>query len=125
MSGYLRNVGRICANTKGRFSNQSKKTFFKAHLNGAKPRDVIKVPCLSEKLGQKERVNHETQKPLELCLKLLKASKQNETDFIVIPFAGSGSEIVACKMLNLPYIGFEINLDYINLVKDRLRKLSK
>ena len=122
---YVRNcVGRVRANSKGRFSSQSKKTFFKAHKNGAKPRDVIKVPCLSGKLGQKERVNHPTQKPLELCLKLLKASKQNETEVVVIPFAGSGSEIVACKMLNLPYIAFEINQDYVNLAKDRVRKLS-
>ncbi|KAJ3085834.1 hypothetical protein HK100_008910, partial [Physocladia obscura] len=119
---YLRNVGRVRTNTKGRFSSQSKKTFFKAHLNGARPKDVIKIPCLNGRLGQKERVNHPTQKPLELCLKLLKASKQNETDLVVIPFAGSGSEIISCRMLNLPYIGFEINLDYINLVKDRLQR---
>ena len=53
-------------------------------------------------IRRKERVKgHPTQKPLALCDKLLKAAlnKAGET-FVVVPFAGSGSECVSAKQLD-------------------------
>ena len=67
---YLKNaVGKVRKGTKGRFG--SKETTYKAHKNGALPRDVIKISALAGGAGRKERVNHPTQKPLELCKKLI------------------------------------------------------
>lgn len=118
---YVKNAaGKVRKATKGRFSNGETETVYKAHENGALPRDVIKIPALAGGAGKKERVNHPTQKPLELCRKLLLASKQNDTDLVVIPFAGSGSECVACKELKLPFVAFEINKDYVELCEQRL-----
>jgi site-specific DNA-methyltransferase (adenine-specific) len=58
-------------------------------------------------------------------LKLLKASKQNnDDDIVVVPFAGSGSECVACKQLQLPFIGFEINPEYVNICNERLNDVD-
>lgn len=57
---------------------------------------------------------------MEICLKLLNASKQNDTDLVVVPFYGSGSEVVACKRLGLPFITFDINENYVELAKTRL-----
>ena len=53
-------------------------------------------------------------------MKLLAASKQNDTDLVVVPFCGSGSEVVACKRMGLPFIAFDINEDYVELAKARL-----
>ena len=118
---FLNNsVGKIRATTKGRFSNGNSKTTYSAHENGALPRDVIKIPALAGGAGKKERVDHPTQKPLELCEKVIKASKSNEDTLLVVPFAGSGSECVAAKKLNVNFIGFEINEDYVKLCNERL-----
>ena len=122
---YLKNVvGRKRTNTIGRFNTgkNDTETVYTAHPDGALPKDVIKVPALVGRYGaaEKKHGKHPTQKPLELCLKLLKASKQNEIDLVVIPFVGSGSEVVASKMLNLPFIGFELNPQYITIAEKRL-----
>jgi len=124
---FLKNSnGKSRTNTVGRFNNaiiKDKQTVYKAHENGALPRDVIKIPALAGGSGKKERVNHPTQKPLELCKKLIKASKnKKDTTLVVVPFAGSGSECLACKEENVNFIGFEINEEYIDLCNDRLKK---
>ena len=121
---YLKNAaGKVRKATKGRFSNGEKETTYTAHANGALPRDVIKISALAGGAGKKERVNHPTQKPLELCEKLIKASlnKSSEVDtLLVIPFAGSGSECVAAKKLGINFIGYEINPEYVDLCMERL-----
>ena len=118
---YLKNAaGKKRAATKGRFSNGEKETVYSAHPNGALPRDVIKISALAGGAGKKERVDHPTQKPLELCNKLILASKNDENTLLVVPFAGSGSECVAAKKLNINYIGYEINENYVNLSNERV-----
>jgi len=119
---FLKNAaGKVRKATKGRFSNGEKETTYTAHANGALPRDVIKISALAGGAGKKERVNHPTQKPLELCEKLIKASKNGEDTVLVVPFAGSGSECVAAKKHNIHFIGYEINEDYVDLCNERLR----
>ena len=118
---FLKNaVGKIRKSTKGRFSNGDKETIYTAHKNGALPRDVIKISALAGGAGKKERVNHPTQKPLELCRKLIKASKKNNESILVVPFVGSGSECLAAKLENINFIGYEINEEYIKLANSRL-----
>lgn len=118
--GFLNGAaGKERSSTKGRFSNGEKKTTYTAHPNGALPRDVIKIPALAGGAGMKERVNHPTQKPIALCEKLLKSCKQSD-GYVLIPFAGSGSECVASKKLGLSFIGIEINEDYIKIINERL-----
>lgn len=120
---FLKNAaGKQRKATKGRFSKGDVETTYNAHENGALPRDVIKISALAGGAGKKERVAHPTQKPLELCRKLLLASKQNNEDPVIIPFAGSGSECVACQELGIPFIGFEINPSYVSLCEERLNK---
>jgi site-specific DNA-methyltransferase (adenine-specific) len=121
---YLKNcAGKIRKPTVGRFSKGDKETVYVAHEKGALPRDVIKIPSLAGGAGKKERVNHPTQKPLDLCRKLIQASKKKEGTKMVVPFVGSGSECVAAKMENVEFIGFEINPEYVQLAKDRLNSL--
>ena len=119
---FLKNAaGKVRKPTVGRFSNGDKETIYTAHEGGALPRDVIKVPALAGGAGKKERVDHPTQKPLNLCDTLIKASlnKSSQT-LLVVPFVGSGSECVSAKKNNVNFIGFEINGDYINTANERL-----
>ena len=123
--GFLNGAaGKERKATRGRFSNGEKTTMYSAHPEGALPRDVIKVPALAGGAGAKERVDHPTQKPLALCEKLLNSCRQDE-GIVLVPFAGSGSECVAAKRLNLPFIGIEINSDYVTLIKQRLDDCQK
>lgn len=120
--GFLNGcAGKERTATKGRFSNGDKTTVYAAHPNGALPRDVIKIPALAGGAGMKERVNHPTQKPMALCEKLLKSCKQpNSEGYVLVPFAGSGSECLAAKNLGLPFVGIELNEEYIKLINERL-----
>lgn len=122
---FLKNAaGKVRKATKGRFSNGEKETTYTAHANGALPRDVIKISALAGGAGKRERVDHPTQKPLELCTKLINASKNGEDTVLVVPFAGSGSECVAAKKQNINFIGYEINEEYVTLCNNRLDTLE-
>jgi site-specific DNA-methyltransferase (adenine-specific) len=119
---FIRNsAGKVRKATLGRFSNGDKETTYTAHEGGALPRDVIKVPALAGGAGKKERVDHPTQKPLNLCETLIKASliKGSQT-LLVVPFVGSGSECVSAKKCNVNFIGFEINDEYVKIANERL-----
>ena len=123
---FLKNAaGKVRKATKGRFSNGETETTYNAHANGALPRDVIKISALAGGAGKKERVNHPTQKPLQLCEKLIKASKNGDDTLLVVPFAGSGSECVAAKKENINFIGFEINEEYVKLCNERLDSITE
>ena len=128
---FLKNAaGKQRKATKGRFSKGDKETVYSAHKNGALPRDVIKVAALAGGAGKRERTHlpgkkpHPTQKPLGLCNTLIKAAINKEADtYLVIPFAGSGSECVAAKQLDIDYIAYEINEEYVELCNLRLEEL--
>ena len=122
---FLKNAaGKVRKATKGRFSDGEKETIYNAHENGALPRDVIKISALAGGAGKKERVDHPTQKPLALCEKLIKASKNGDETLMVVPFVGSGSECVAAKKENINFIGYEINSEYVNLCNKRLSAIN-
>lgn len=117
---FLNNAaGKTRKGTRGRYSRDENETVYVAHEMGALPRDVLKIPALAGGSGKKERVNHPTQKPLDLCIRLLKAS-QKEGARVLVPFAGSGSECVAARDLGLDWIAFEINPEYVTLINQRL-----
>lgn len=125
-ASFLKNTaGKVRKATKGRFSNGEKETIYTAHTNGALPRDVIKISALAGGAGKKERVNHPTQKPLELCTKLIKASKNGDNTLLVVPFAGSGSECLAAKKEKINFIGFELNAEYVKLCNERLDSITE
>lgn len=67
----------------------------------------------------KERVNHPTQKPIQLMDRIVKIFS-NENDLVLDCFAGSGSTLVAAKALNRKYIGIELDKNYFDIAKSRL-----
>lgn len=70
----------------------------------------------------KIRYGHKTQKPMDITDRIINASS-NEGHTVLIPFVGSGSEIVSCMKHNRNYIGFEINEEYINIANTRLKEI--
>lgn len=45
-----------------------------------------------------------------------------QNDWIIDPFAGSGTTCLAAKNLKRHYLGIEINPEYVNLAKKRLEE---
>ncbi len=79
--------------------------------------DVWAIPFLNPKA--KERVGYPTQKPLLLLEQIIKISTE-EGDVVLDPFVGSGTTIVAAKLLNRKYIGIDISKEAIQLTQSRL-----
>jgi len=63
---------------------------------------------------------HSAVYPTELCNFFIKAFS-NEGDIILDPFMGSGTTGVACKHLNRKFIGIELNEEYFNIAKERIK----
>lgn len=84
--------------------------------------DVWEIPYLNPKA--KERVGYPTQKPIILLEQIIKLVT-DEGDIVVDPFAGSGTTLVAAKMLNRKYYGLDISKDAVSLTEDRLETLVK
>ena len=61
-------------------------------------------------------LKHPTQKPQEVTNRLLKACMPKEGGVVVIPFVGSGGEVLTARKLGLNYIGFELNEEYFKLI---------
>lgn len=67
----------------------------------------------------KDVYNHPTVKPLEY-IKNLVINSSNEGEVVLVPFIGSGTTAVACKLLNRQYIGYEIDEKYYNITTERI-----
>ena len=66
-----------------------------------------------------EKVNHPTQKPVELLKHFIKAYS-NEGDTVLDFTMGSGSTGVACMNLNRKFIGIELDENYFKIAEKRL-----
>lgn len=67
----------------------------------------------------KEKVNHPTQKPLELMERCVKIWT-NENDLVLDFTMGSGTTGLACKNLDRNFIGIENNKEYFKIAQERL-----
>ncbi len=74
-----------------------------------------------------ERDNlHPAPFPLELPLRAIYSIMDEEQGGIVLdPFAGSGTTLVAAKILGHHYIGIEISPDYVQMAQNRLSNVQK
>lgn len=84
--------------------------------------DVWSIPYLNPKA--KERTGYPTQKPVLLLEQIIKIST-DEGDVVFDPFCGSGTTLVAAKILNRNFIGIDISNDAIELTIDRLKQPTK
>jgi len=115
-----------------RMRNENGKSVYKCDKNGevvlGKSKkgvplsDVWDIPYLNPKA--KERVGYPTQKPILLLEQIIKLVT-DENDVVLDPFMGSGTTLVASKMLNRRYIGIDISKKAVELAEQRIEALIK
>lgn len=91
------------------------------HPEGRLAGDVWRFPTLAGRRFSKEKVDHPTQKPLPLSLRIV-SHFSRPGELVVVPFAGSGSECLAAAMARRHFIGFELNADYVTIADKRLKE---
>jgi DNA modification methylase len=92
---------------------------FKRYLTGGVPvQDVVSdiSPINSQ---AKERLGYPTQKPIALLERIIRASS-NEGDVVFDPFCGCGTTIYAAERTHRQWIGCDIAILSVNLVRDVL-----
>jgi len=94
-----------------------KKHLWTPNSKGAKPKDVFEIPTLSN--SSWERMEHPTQKPVELVKKCILASS-NPGDIVVDPFGGSGTTYAVSEALKRQWLGSETNDNYCKIISKRL-----
>ena len=119
-AAYLKCKGKKRKKGVGRFESAGGESgTYKVDDGGALPRDVIHCAALAGGAGAKERCKwHPTQKPLGVTRTLLKSIGENK--HVVIPFAGSGTEAVICKVLGHVWDGFDLNPEYVEKANFRV-----
>jgi DNA modification methylase len=75
----------------------------------------------SERVKEKGRKAHSTQKPEELLYRIILATS-NPGDLVLDPFAGSGTTAAVSKKLGRNFIGFDREVSYVNLARERVEK---
>lgn len=70
-----------------------------------------------------EYVGHPTQKPLFLCSQLVRAFT-DVGELVVDPFCGSGSSLVAAKLLGRRIAGCDLEAKYVSMTRQRLADQS-
>lgn len=80
------------------------------------------ILCNTMNFGK--RLDHPCPKPLEL-MRILVDKFSIEEQIVMDPFVGSGTTVVAAKMLGRQFIGIDHIKSYIEITKDRLSALSE
>jgi site-specific DNA-methyltransferase (adenine-specific) len=88
---------------------------------GYNPKDMWSVSRLHRE--HSERVDHPTQKPLEIIERMIKASCPHN-GVVLDLFMGSGTTAVAAKRCERNFVGFELNPDYCSIIQQRLAGLE-
>jgi site-specific DNA-methyltransferase (adenine-specific) len=82
-------------------------------INGKRDCDILEFNKTGNKL-------HPTEKPVDL-LEYLIEKFSDKNDLCIDPFMGSGSTGVAAKNLNRNFIGIELDEEYFNISKRRIK----
>jgi len=86
--------------------------------------DVWAFPTLAGRRFREEKVDHPTQKPLALSRRIVRHFS-NQSDIVLVPFAGSGSECVAAVMEERRFLGFELNPQYAAIARTRIEEAAR
>jgi site-specific DNA-methyltransferase (adenine-specific) len=79
--------------------------------------DVWDIPYLNPKA--RERVSYPTQKPILLLERIIELVT-DEGDLVIDPYCGSGTTLVAAKILKRNFLGIDQNEDAVALARTRL-----
>ena len=82
--------------------------------------DIKQLTYNSKELVDRNYLNT-IQKPKKLIERLIKASS-NEGNFVLDPFAGTGTTQIVCLELNRNFIGFELDKNLVAICEERVAK---
>ena len=85
---------------------------------GRPPRTWVDIPRENSRSKERRYGKHPSMKPMMLAERLV-GVHSNHSDRVVVPFAGSGSEMLAGTKLGRETIGFETEAEYIELMRRR------
>lgn len=108
---------RTQAETSQYSKNNNKNYNWEPNPLGAKPKDVLEIPTISN--GSWEKFPHITQKPVELLRKII-LSSSNPDSLILDPFGGSGTTYAVAEAYNRKWLGTELDIVYCDIIKKRL-----
>lgn len=97
--------------------NENGEIVFSESKKGVPIGDIWDIPFLNPKA--KERTGYPTQKPILLLEKIIELVT-DKNDIVLDPFCGSGTTLVASKLLNRQFLGMDKSLDAVTLTKQRL-----
>lgn len=72
-----------------------------------------------------QKNSHPAPFPLALPLRAIYSIIDDRTGLIIDPYCGSGTTLVAAKLLGHNYIGIDISEEYVNHAKDRLNNVYR
>jgi len=86
---------------------------------GRPPRTWCDIPRENSRSKERQYGKHPSMKPLMLCERLVGVHSA-EADRVVVPFAGSGSEVLTAAKLGREVVACESEAEYIALMQKRL-----
>ena len=115
---YNAHTLRYPAHPQAKTSRYGRRSYvWQPHPLGAKPRDVLEVPTLTN--GMPEKTSHPTQKPLELVRRLVAAATPPKA-WWWIPSAGG--HLCACEALSRRWLGCEMDAAFRRIIAARLKQ---
>lgn len=102
--------------------NKIKRKDGKIWIRKRNTKDMSDVWDIKFHSGSKERLGYATQKPIELYERIIQICS-NQNDIVLDPFCGSGTTLVAAKLLRRKYIGIDQNEKAIKITTNRLESL--
>jgi DNA modification methylase len=97
-------------------------TMFRIGDSGSAARFFYTAKASKEERGPGN--SHPTVKPLDLMKWLVTLVKMPENNLVLDPFAGSGTTGLACKLLNVPFLGFELDEKWVKIGNRRIRSVT-
>ncbi len=98
-----------------------KKYVWSPHPKGAKPKDVLEIPTLSNSSWEREK--HPAQKPVELIKRCVLASS-HAGELVVDPFGGAGTTYAVAEAFGRQWLGSESIKEYCEIIQKRLSDQS-
>lgn len=114
-----KHAGRVYSGTDRLTSGGFKKIETKS-VNDAKCRGTIWNYATSNAERNKTKLQHPATYPDKLAEDLIRCFSA-ENDLILDPMSGSGTTLIAAANSNRRYIGIEINPEYCDIIRTRLR----
>ena len=103
-------------------TNQHGEVVWGKEKKGVALGDVWEIPYLNPKAN--ERIGYPTQKPVLLLERIIEISTDPD-DVVLDPFCGSGTALVAAKLLGRRYMGIDISEDACAVAQDRIDHTMK